>query len=188
MHHPQRDGCIILKAGMNRDDPLCCQDFVENQLYTAMKEADSIASLASWEAEGWWCWQVECLVDTLLGNESIFCSRKRHLWGDDFPFTSFYRLVGYVSSLVDHILHLESLVNVFMKFTNLWWDTSFFCKCVTETCVWLLTDWTESSVSLGGSLHAPAGPLSVKPSLGAHWRVSKGSGTWKAGSFGRLYD
>ena len=81
--------------------------------------------------------------------------------------------MGYVSSLVDHIFYFESLVNVFMKFANLWWDTSFFCKCVTETCVWLLTDWTESSVSLGGSLHAPAGPLSVKPSLRARGRVPR---------------
>jgi len=47
MHHPQRDGCIILKAGMNRDSALHCQDFVENQLYTAMKEADSTGFLGS---------------------------------------------------------------------------------------------------------------------------------------------
>ena len=63
MHHPQRDGCIILKAGMNRDSALHCQDFVENQLYTAMKEADSTSFLGSGcgDVERWNVWWIPSL-------------------------------------------------------------------------------------------------------------------------------
>ena len=75
---PSSEGWIFIAT------QLCCEDFVENQLYTAMKEA--FASLASSEAD------VLMLKGGMFGGYPPFTERvhipscKRHLWGEAMIF------------------------------------------------------------------------------------------------------
>ena len=115
MHHPQRDGS-------------------SSRLSSVARTLWKISSTLPWRRPSphwlprkrmFWCWKVECLVDTLLlRNESISppvkgtCEVRRwfSFYNPFFPFGGICYFPG------GSYFHLESLVNVFMKFTNLWYD------------------------------------------------------------------